>query len=99
MSFGFGFGGGGIGLRLGQGYGHIGLEIGLVPGGVARGFLDTRLERLAVVLDDNVRVAQAVLVLGGQEARLARVRIRVRGRGRGRGRRRGRIRISVDREI
>jgi len=28
-----------------------------------------RLERLAVVLDDDVRVAQAVLVLGGEEAR------------------------------
>ena len=77
----------------------MGLDIGLVPGGVARGLLDARLERLAVVLDDDVRVAQAVLVLGGQEARLARVRIRVRVRVRGRGRGRGRIRISVDREI
>mmetsp|Transcript_211 Transcript_211/g.423 ORF Transcript_211/g.423 Transcript_211/m.423 type:complete len:914 (-) Transcript_211:997-3738(-) len=42
---------------------------GLVPRGVARGVLDARLERLAVVLDDDVRVAQAVLVLGGEEAR------------------------------
>ena len=87
----------GVGLRLGQGHGHIELEIGLVPGGVACGLLDARLERLAVVLDDDVRVAQAVLVLGGQEARLARVRVRGRVRGRGRGR--VRIRISVDREI
>ena len=72
MNFGSGSGWG-VGLRFGHGHGRIGLEMGRVPGGVARGLLDTRLERLAEVLDDNVRVAQAVLVLGGKEARHVQV--------------------------
>ena len=51
----------------------------------------------AVSTGSRVRVAQAVLVLGGEEARLPRVRVRVRVRGRGRGR--GRTRVSLYREI